>query len=157
MNQVTLCGNLGRDFELFSTTNGVAYVKNSLAISKRTTRKEGNQTTTKDRTDWIPLTIFGKRAEIAHQYFKKGDKFLCNGEIYTSVYSDENGQPKYSWEVLVKNFEFVTSKPKETQNAQPEPEIVYEGTQAPQQQIEEMAQIAENAEPITITDADIPF
>ena len=57
--------------------------------------------------------------------------------------------------MLVKSFEFVTSKAKETQNeqnAQPEPEIVYEGTQAPQQ-IEEMAQIAEN----TTTDADIPF
>lgn len=64
------------------------------------------------------------------------------------------------WEVLVKNFEFVTSKAKETsneQNTQPEPEIVYEGTQAPQQQIEEMAQIAENAESTTITDAEIPF
>lgn len=149
MNQVTLCGNLGRDFQLSYTQNGLPYAKNSLAISKRTTKKEENETITKDRTDWIPLTIFGRRAEIAHHYFKKGDKFLCNGEIYTSVYSDENGQPKYSWEVLVKNFEFVTSKAKETpneQNTQPEPEIVYEGTQAPQQQIEEMAQIAENAE-----------
>ncbi|MCI5633249.1 single-stranded DNA-binding protein [Helicobacter sp.] len=73
MNQVTLCGNLSRDFQLSYAQNGVAYTKNSLAISKRTTSKEGNQTTTKDRTDWIPLTIFGKRAAIAHQYFKKGD------------------------------------------------------------------------------------
>ncbi len=90
MNQVTLCGNLGRDFDLSYTQNGLPYAKNSLAISKRTTKKEGNETITKDRTDWIPLTIFGRRAEIAHQYFKKGDKFLCNGKITIEDVSDND-------------------------------------------------------------------
>ena len=148
MNQVTLCGNLGKDFELSFTQNGIAYTKNSLAILKKTTRKEGDETITKERTIWIPLTIFGKRAEVIAKHFKKGDKFLCNGEIYTSTYSDENGQTKYAWEVLVKNFEFVTPKPKDTQTQQEKPpvEIVYDG-----KQIEEMAQIAEN------TDTEIPF
>lgn len=90
MNQVTLCGNLGRDFDLSYTQNGLPYAKNSLAISKRTTKKEGNETITKDRTDWIPLTIFGRRAEIAYQYFKKGDKFLCNGKITIEDVSDND-------------------------------------------------------------------
>lgn len=138
MNQVTLCGNLGKDFELFFTQNGIAYAKNSLAITKKTSKKEGNEIITTSHTDWIPLTIFGRKAEIATKHLKKGDKFLCNGEIYTSTY-ERNGQIKYAWEVLVRNFEFVNSKAKEIQNIQ-----------APQQEkpveiiYEEMAENAEN-------------
>ena len=89
MNKVQLCGYLGRDFELrYSSTTGNAVGINSLAISKRFKDNSGQE---KERTEWIPIKLFGRTAEVANQYFKKGSQFLCSGELYTDDYVDNNG------------------------------------------------------------------
>ncbi|MCR2063286.1 single-stranded DNA-binding protein, partial [Campylobacter helveticus] len=79
--------------------------------------KDGNTTTTKESTDFIPIVLFNKKAETASTYLKKGDKFLGTGKLRTSSYIDEGGNIKYTWQVIINHFEFVSGK-KEEQSTQ---------------------------------------
>ena len=107
MNKVTLFGRLGKDFELQRFDNDVIVAKNSLAITKKFINKDGDKV---EHTDWLPITLFGKGAENANKYLKKGDKFLCEGEVNTNKYKDKDGKEGYYWQVIVKKFHFVDSK-----------------------------------------------
>ncbi|QKF65206.1 single-stranded DNA-binding protein [Campylobacter corcagiensis] len=107
MNKVQLCGYLGRDFELRYSKLGNAVGINSLAISKRFKDNMGQE---KERTEWIPIKLFGRTAEVANQYFKKGSQFLCSGELYTDDYVDSNGVTRYTWGVNVKEFYWLNNK-----------------------------------------------
>ncbi|MDA3968043.1 single-stranded DNA-binding protein, partial [Helicobacter sp. WB40] len=49
-------------------------------------------------------------AEVAHKYFKKGDKFLGSGKIHTSSFTKESGEVSYSWQVIINEFEFLNKK-----------------------------------------------
>lgn len=117
MNQVTICGYLGKDFELSKTEKGVEIARNFLGITTKKTIVNGNDKLESSHTDWIPVVIFGKRALIAKDYLKKGDRFLGTGRLFTSTYDDEKtGEKKWSWQVIVNNFEFVHSKDKNDDN-----------------------------------------
>lgn len=107
MNKVNLCGYLGRDFELRYTNTGNAIASNSLAITKKWIDDRGNKV---EHTDWIPIKLFGKTAEVAHQYFKQGSQFLCFGELATDEYVDNNKNTRYVWEVRVKEFYWLNKK-----------------------------------------------
>ena len=109
MNQITLCGNLGKDFEVSKSKNGNSIAKGSLAITEK--RKVGNDTY--EHTNWFPIIIFGKKADVAAHYFKKGDKFLAAGKIYTYEYEDAQKVKKYGWQVIVRDFVFVNYKSKD--------------------------------------------
>lgn len=123
MNIVTICGNLGADFEVKDTKSGGKVARNSVAITEK--RKADNGDTI-EHTDWIPIVIFGKKAETASTYLRKGDKFLGNGKIYTYTYDDENGNKKYSWQIIVKDFTFVNQKREIPNPPQVVAEVVYE-------------------------------
>lgn len=142
MNIVTICGNLGADFEVKDTKSGGKVARNSVAITEKHKAENGD---TIEHTDWIPIVIFGKRAETASTYLKKGDKFLGNGKIYTYTYDDENGNKKYGWQIIVRNFTFVGQKKDSQPTSIPTPpQIIYEN--APQ--------ILEEAEVINSTEAE---
>lgn len=116
MNQVTLCGYLTKDFEEIQTQN-TTIARNFLAISEIYKSKEANTTTTKEYTDFIPIVLFGKKAEIALKYLSRGDKFLGTGKIKTSSYTDEStGQTRYTWQVIINQFEFVNGKKPQNEN-----------------------------------------
>lgn len=129
MNLVQLCGNLGKDFEIqsFQKSNGETFIvaKNSLAITQKFISKdEKGDKVTKEHTDWIPITLFGKNAENASKFFQKGSKFLCEGKITTNSYNDETGQTKYGWGIEVRKYYFTQQKENNAQNkAQALPEI----------------------------------
>ena len=117
MNIVALSGKLGRDFELSQHQKGnkeFFVAKNSLAITKKWTNENGDKV---EHTDWIPITLFGKNAQNAEKFFKKGSHFLCEGKITTSTYNDETGQTKYGWGVDVSKFHF-TSKAENSADTQ---------------------------------------
>lgn len=105
MNNATLCGNLGNNWELLNGEYGTI-AKNSIAITKRYTR-DGKNTT---RTQWIPLVAFGKQGEILSQYSKKGDKLLVRGEIYINDYETNTGETRTSVSVRIEEFNFIGSK-----------------------------------------------
>ncbi len=159
MNHAQQFGNLGRDFEVQTharKSNGEAFIvaKNSLAVPKKTTTRDSNgDRVVKEHTDWIPIQIFGKAAENAAKYFKKGDRFLCDGEIRTSSYVDDNGQTKSSWCLEVKRFYFVMPAPKtqdgtQAQNVAQSPTNAETNANAPQN-LPEMPPEFENANVVT--------
>lgn len=86
---------------------GNAIASNSLAITKKWTDGNGNKV---EHTDWIPIKLFGKTAEVANQYFKQGSQFLCSGELATDEYVDNNKNTRYVWEVRVKEFYWLNKK-----------------------------------------------
>jgi single-strand DNA-binding protein len=99
MNKATLLGRLGKDAELRYTTNGTAVANVSLATSKKI---KGEQI-----TQWHTLVFWGKTAEIAAQYCKKGDQIAVEGEIEYRAYDDRDGNKKYITEIRVTQFYFV--------------------------------------------------
>lgn len=131
MNNVNLIGYLGKDFEVGTTSNGRVYARNSLAITKRWKNEKGNE---ESSTTWIPIVLFGKSAESASMYIKKGAQFACSGELSSNQYQDENGNTKTLLSVIVSKFYWLGKKDKnenETQMPQvppKEPNISYENT-----------------------------
>lgn len=120
MNHITLCGYLGKDFEVIraksDTNTDIVVAKNSLAITKRRKITKNNETTITEYTNWIPIVLFGKIAETASEYLTKGDRFLGSGYVHTGAYTDKNGDTRYSWQVVIRQFEFVNSRKGEAQD-----------------------------------------
>lgn len=121
MNQITLCGYLTKDFELIQNEN-ISIARNFLAINEIHKSKDGNTTTT--YTDFIPIVLFGKKAEVVSEYLSKGDKFLGSGKLRTSSYTDEGGQIRYTWQVIINHFEFVNGKKPQNENPKEEPKEI---------------------------------
>ena len=112
MNQITLTGNLGRDWEQANSNTVIA--KNSLAVR----RDFKNKQTGDYDTDWIPLTAFSKTAETLMQYTSKGSKILIVGKLQTNNYTDKNGNKRTSYDVIVDRFEFLDSRNDNQQQSQ---------------------------------------
>lgn len=120
MNQVVLMGRLTRDPEVRYTTgdNPLAIVRYTLAVDRRF-KKEGEAT-----ADFINCTVFGKGAEFAEKYLRKGTKIAVSGRIQTGSYTNQEGQTVYTTDVVVDSQEFAESKAAnvetETQTTAPE-------------------------------------
>lgn len=99
INKVTLLGNLGKDPEVKELENG-KMVKFSMATSESYKDREGNKQT---KTEWHNIVVWGKLAEIAEKYLKKGSKLYLEGKITTRSWEDE-GQTKYMTEIVAREF-----------------------------------------------------
>ena len=128
MNKVILMGRLTRDPEINYSQNGnnTCIAKYTLAVDRRY-RKDG-----KAETDFISCVTFGKNAEFAEKYFRKGTKIAIAGRIQTGSYTNRDGQKVYTTEVVVEEQEFAESKNSGSgssqQNApQPSPDVGTEG------------------------------
>ena len=106
MNQVVLLGRLTRDPEMRYTTgdNPLAIARYTLAVDRRF-KKEGEAT-----ADFINCTVFGKGAEFAEKYLRKGTKIAVSGRIQTGSYTNQEGQTVYTTDVVVDSQEFAESK-----------------------------------------------
>lgn len=108
MNKVIIMGRLTRDPETRYTQTG----ENSLAVTRytvavdRRARNENGET----QADFISCIAFGKSAEHAEKYFKKGIKILVTGRIQTGSYTNKEGQKVYTTDVVVEEQEFAESK-----------------------------------------------
>jgi len=120
VNKVILIGNLGKDPEVKYTPSGVQITKFSLATSDRVKRGENWE----EKTDWHNIVLFGRQAEYAGEYLKKGMNVFIDGKISTRSWDDENGIRKYMTEVIgnvVKNLtprkdDNYTSKERKSDN-----------------------------------------
>lgn len=99
LNRVMLLGNLGADPELKMTQNGQAVLKMRLACSESYLDK--NQTR-QERTEWVSVTLWGKRGEALAKFLTKGDRIFVEGSLRTSSY-EKNGEKRYSTEVNALN------------------------------------------------------
>ncbi|MCR5847914.1 MAG: single-stranded DNA-binding protein [Lachnospiraceae bacterium] len=103
MNKVILMGRLTRDPEMRGEGTGLL-ARYSLAVDRRFSRNEENN------TDFINIVVFGKGAEFAEKYLKKGTKVLVTGRIQTGSYTNKEGQKVYTTDVVAEDQEFAESK-----------------------------------------------
>lgn len=105
VNKVILVGNVGKDPELKFTPSGQAVCNFSLATSETFKDKAGDKQT---KTEWHNIVIWGKIAEIANQYLKKGSQVYLEGKITTRSWDDKDGNKKYTTEIVVSSFQFLS-------------------------------------------------
>jgi single-strand DNA-binding protein len=97
VNKVILLGNLGRDPETRYTTGGDAVTNLNIATSEQWKDKSGEK---QERTEWHRVVLFGRQAEIAGEYLKKGRSVYIEGRLQTRKYTDKDGVEKYSTEIV---------------------------------------------------------
>src|SRR5260221_14225036 len=103
INKVILVGNLGRDPEIRSTQDGMRIANLNLATSENWRDKMSGER--KERTEWHRVVIFNERlAEVAEKYLRKGSKVYVEGQLQTRKWTDQQGQERYSTEVVLTRF-----------------------------------------------------
>jgi len=107
LNKVLLIGHLGSDPESRFMTSGNAVTNFSLATNESWKSSEGE---IKDKTEWHKVVIFGKRAETASEYLKKGQLVYIEGRLQTRSWEDKDGVKRYTTEVLCENFTMLGRK-----------------------------------------------
>ena len=109
MNKVILLGRMAREPEVRFTQGNepTAVCRFSVAVERpySSKRKEGDAT-----ADFINCVCFGKRGENIGQYFHKGNRIAITGRLQVSNWQDNNGQKRYSTDVIVEDFEFCENK-----------------------------------------------
>jgi single-strand DNA-binding protein len=106
VNKVILLGNLGRDPETRYTTGGDAVCNLSIATSEQWKDKNGEK---QERTEWHRVVLFGRQAEIAGEYLKKGRSVYVEGRLQTRKYTDKDGVEKYSTEIVGDRMQLLGS------------------------------------------------
>lgn len=99
INKVILLGHLGHDPSVKLFPDGSAVANLSLATTEAWRDKQSGQT--QERTEWHRITIYGKLAEIAGQYLKKGSLIYLEGKMQTRKWQDKSGQDRYTTEVVI--------------------------------------------------------
>jgi len=103
VNKVILVGNLGRDPEIRSTNDGTRIANLNLATSESWRDRTSGER--RERTEWHRVVIFNERlVEIAEKYLKKGSKLYVEGALQTRKWTDQQGQERYSTEVVLQRF-----------------------------------------------------
>ena len=103
LNKVLLIGRLGNDPEIKQMTNGKSVARLSVATSE--TWKDKNSGERKEKTEWHRVVIFNEGlVGVVQQYLKKGSQVYIEGQIQTTKYTDNNGQEKYSTQIILQGY-----------------------------------------------------
>jgi len=109
INKVILIGNLGRDPEVRYTPNGLAVANISIATTEVWKDKQSGEN--QERTEWHRVVMYGRTAEIAGEYLRKGSKIYIEGRLQTRKWQDKNtGQDRYTTEVVTDSLQMLDSK-----------------------------------------------
>ena len=107
LNKVTLIGRLGQDPEIRYTQSGSAVANATIATNDYWTDKQGGK---QERTEWHSLVLWGKLADLAQSYLKKGSQVYVEGRMQTRDWEDQQGQKHYKTEVVVTTMQFLDAK-----------------------------------------------
>ena len=107
VNKVILVGNLGRDPETRYTTGGDAVTNIRLATTDTWKDKNGEK---QERTEWHTVVFFGRQAEIAGEYLKKGRQVYVEGRLQTRKWQDKEGQDRYTTEIVADRMQMLGSR-----------------------------------------------
>ena len=108
INKVIVLGNLGQDPETRYLPNGDAVANLSIATSESGKDKQTGQD--QQKTEWHRVVFFKKLAEIAGEYLRKGSKVYIEGKLQTRKWQDQNGQDRYSTEIIAHELQMLDSK-----------------------------------------------
>ena len=101
LNKVMLIGNLGRDPELKATPSGQALARFSVATTETWKNPQGEK---QSKTEWHNIVVWGKQAETAEKFLRKGKQVLVEGRIQYREYTDQAGVKKTACEIRCDNF-----------------------------------------------------
>ncbi|EPO2452665.1 single-stranded DNA-binding protein [Providencia rettgeri] len=150
VNKVILIGHLGQDPEIRYMPNGGAVASLTLATSESWRDKQSGEM--REKTEWHRVCIFGKLAEVAGEYLKKGSQVFIEGSLQTRKWQDQSGQDRYTTEVVVNiggSMQMLGGNGGNNQAGSQQP------TRQPQQR--QQAPTPQNNEPPMDFDDDIPF
>lgn len=99
-----IVGNLGRDPEMRYTPSGQAVTNFPVATNRRWSDQDGNQ---QEETTWFRIVAWGRLAETCNQYLTKGRSVLVDGRIQSRSWEDQQGQTRYSWELVANTVKFL--------------------------------------------------
>lgn len=139
LNKIQLIGNLGQDPEVRYTASGSAVCNLSVATTYSTKDQNGER---KEETEWHRVTTFNRLAEIAGEYLKKGRSVYIEGRLRTRKWQDQNGQDRYTTEIIADQMQMLGSRD--------------DGGQQPQKQQQKQSYQAQGGGLADIDD-DIPF
>ena len=108
VNKVILVGNLGNDPETKYMPSGDAVTNLSVATSESWKDKQTGEQ--KDRTEWHRVAMFGRLAEIAAEYLRKGSQVYIEGKIRTRKWQDQQGNDKYTTEIIANEMQMLGSR-----------------------------------------------
>lgn len=124
-NKVVIVGNLTRDVEIKYSQNGSAIANVGIASSRKWKSSEGEQ---KEEVMFVDLAMFGRTAEIANQYLRKGSKVLIDGRLALQQWTAQDGTKRSKHVVTVESLQMLDSKSDNSSNNQQQQQ------QQPQQQ-----------------------
>ncbi|MCE0493445.1 single-stranded DNA-binding protein [Vibrio salinus] len=171
VNKVILVGNLGNDPEIRYMPSGGAVANITVATSESWRDKTTGEQ--REKTEWHRVALFGKLAEVAGEYLRKGSQVYIEGQLQTRKWQDQSGQDRYTTEVVVQGFNGVMQmlggrqQGGQSQNAgsqaqsgwgQPQQPQYQQPAAQPQQQSQQPSQSQpQYNEPPMDFDDDIPF
>ncbi|SDH35758.1 single-strand binding protein [Vibrio xiamenensis] len=176
VNKVILVGNLGQDPEVRFMPSGGAVANITVATSE--SWRDKNTGEQREKTEWHRVALFGKLAEVAGEYLRKGSQVYIEGQLQTRKWQDQNGQERFTTEVVVQGFNGVMQMlggraqggapsqgmgqaPQQQQQqqggwGQPQQPMQSAPSQAPAQKAPQQSQPQYNEPPMDFDD-DIPF
>ena len=105
INKAILVGNLGRDPEIRYTQGGAAIANVTIATNESWKDKQTGEQ--QERTEWHRVVFFGRLAEIAGEYLKRGAQVYVEGRIQTRKWQDQNGQDRYTTEIVANEMQML--------------------------------------------------
>ena len=105
INKAILVGNLGQDPEVRYTSNGTAVANLRVATSETWKDKQSGEQ--RENTEWHSVVLFGKTAEIAGQYLKKGRQVYLEGKLQTRKWQDKSGADRYTTEIVCNDMQML--------------------------------------------------
>lgn len=105
INKVILVGNLGQDPEIRHTANSTAVANLRIATSESWKDKQTGEQ--RENTEWHSVVLFGKTAEIAGQYLKKGRQVYLEGKLQTRKWQDKSGNDRYTTEIVANDMQML--------------------------------------------------
>jgi single-strand DNA-binding protein len=108
VNKVILVGNLGKDPEVRYSPNGQAVANCTIATSE--SWKDKNTGEKQERTEWHRIVFFGRLAEIAGEYLKKGSQIYVEGRLQTRKWQDKDGNDRYTTEIVANEMQMLGSR-----------------------------------------------
>ncbi len=127
VNKVILIGNLGKDPETRYLPSGDAVTNITVATTDTWKDKSGEK---QEHTEWHRVAFFGRLAEIAGEYLKKGSPVYVEGRIRTRKWQDKEGQDKYSTEIVADRMQLLGSRGGSSESAAREPAAASGGGEA---------------------------
>jgi len=157
VNKVILVGNLGQDPEIRYQPSGGAVANLSIATSESWRDKQTGEN--KEQTEWHRVVLFGKLAEVAGEYLRKGSQVYIEGKLRTRKWQDQAGQDKYTTEVVVNVggvMQMLGGKQESGQQQKPQQNKQSGGMQQARNQLQRQSAPANNEPPMDF-DEEPPF